>query len=400
MTTEIGTQLSDEDSAEEAGKEVSEGAMAELDGDQADFAVVFCSPEYDIEKLLDTIKKETGVEKLTGCTSAGNFTERDVRDQGTVSLALIRSDDMKFFTGIESGISESPEDAVTEIAENLPRQVEDHPHLAGINLHDGLQGVGEAVSQFAYLQTGVPFAGGSAGDEGNLEATYVFTEEAVMEDAVALTLMASKKEFGFGVGHGHEPISDELQVTEADGSTVHELDGRPAFEVWREEVKDLAEEEFDASMDEMAGDQELLTAALTRYELGIQFGDQYKVRWPGLTAGTYEDEGPMEFAVQISEGSKMRIMSTDKDLEIESPREVMRSARDRVEDGHSGAIIFECFCHAQILGDDFPEAVDGMAEELGKPMAGFESYGEVCQTQQVDLRGYHNTTTSLLVFPD
>jgi len=45
------------------------------------------------------------------------------------------------------------------------------------------------------------------------------------------------------------------------------------------------------------------------------------------------------------------------------------------------------------------ESVDEMVAELGVPLAGFQTYGEICM-QQGEMRGYHNTTSSVLVFPE
>lgn len=400
MTTEVGTHLVKEESASKAGEKVAKEALKELDSSEAHFGVVFCSPEYDLENLLKSFREASGVKKLTGCTTAGGFTEDNVENEGSVAVALINSDDMKFFTNLATGISQNTEEAVRNAAEGLPTEVDGHPHLAGINLHDGLQGVGETVSQLAYLQTGMEFAGGSAADEGDLQGTKVFTEEKVENDAVALTAIASKKPFGFGVGHGHEPISPELEVTEVEGSTVKELNGRPAFEVWKEYAAEKAEEELEIDVDNLEEDKEALTEMLTRYELGISLGDSYKVRWPGLTAGAHGTDGPLEFAMKLSEGTTMRVMSTTEEKEIKSPINVIKRAEDNLESEPSGALVFECFCHAQILGKRFSEATEGMAEELDKPLAGFESYGEVCHSQDVELRGYHNTTTSVLLLPE
>jgi hypothetical protein len=40
-----------------------------------------------------------------------------------------------------------------------------------------------------------------------------------------------------------------------------------------------------------------------------------------------------------------------------------------------------------------------MTDELGVPLAGVETYGEVAMTG-ADMRAYHNTTTSLILFPE
>ncbi|MCJ7450599.1 MAG: hypothetical protein MUP58_02560, partial [Candidatus Nanohaloarchaeota archaeon QJJ-9] len=325
MTTEFGSGLSKDTSTRKAVKKASEKALNSIESEKADFAVVFCSPEYELEELVETVKEETGVEKLTGATTAGEFTENGL-EEGSVVISVIKSDDMKFYTGMGHNISDNAEKAAREAAESLPKKVDGYPHMAGINLHDTLSGFGETVSQFAYLETGISMSGGAAGDNWKFQETWVFTEDEIDSDAIALTAIASKKPFSFSVGHGHEPISPELEVTEASGSTVYELNGRPALEVWAEYVADEREE----SPEEILEDEKLLKNLLIQHELGVDIGGMYKVRTGALTAAVHGTEGPMEFSVQIADGTKLRVMTTSKEKEIESPRNVARQAAENM----------------------------------------------------------------------
>ncbi|MFB6203954.1 MAG: FIST signal transduction protein [Candidatus Nanohaloarchaea archaeon] len=397
MATEMGTAIEKEDSAEKTARKAVSEAEKGLNSGQPDFAVLFVSPEYDVDEVLEVVKEASGAPKVIGCTSAGEFTEKEVKE-GSLALALISSDQMKFFTAIGSGISGDPHSAVQEAASQLPDEVEDHPHMAGINLHDGLRGVGETVSQFAYFEKKVPFAGGSAADDLKMEETRVLTEEGSETDAVALAVIASEKPFSFAVGHGHSPLSDGLEVTDADGSTINELEGRPAIEVWRDVIEEKAREQFGIDVRDLG--EEEFKKLLLMYELGIETGDgEYRVRWPGLTAGKHGLDGPIELAVRIEEGTEVHVMSTTHREEIESTGRVASRAREEM-DSWSGALVFDCVCHASILEDDFGEATHRIRDELESPFAGFESYGEVCHSDQAKIRGYHNTTTSLLLFPD
>ena len=67
----------------------------------------------------------------------------------------------------------------------------------------------------------------------------------------------------------------------------------------------------------------------------------------------------------------------------------------------AGAIIFDCVCRAVICGGDFPKAVEGIKEVLGKhtPLIGFETYGEIAM-EMGQLSGFHNTTTVVFLIPD
>ncbi len=398
--TEFGTGIAKADDGQEAAEQAAADAINSMDSDTADFAAVFCSPEYDYEPVVDTVKDVSGASRLIGCSSAGEFTHESV-DSGTVTVALIQSNDMQFFTAMGHGIGDDLMGAVQEATADLPNDVDGYPHLVGINLHEGLAGKGEEVAMAAHQEMNrIPFSGGSAGDDMAFEETRVFTENEISSDAVALAVIASKKPFALAVDHGHSPISPPFEVTKSEGSTVHELDGRTAYEVWKEQIRRDAKARYDIDVNEVGPNDKELGFLLTRYEFGLETeAGNYKVRWPGPTAKMHGTDGPLEFACGIPEGVVFRIVhATDQD-EIDSQRKAGLEARERMGDqAAAGALMFDCVCHKAILEDDFHKAVEAAYDALQVPLAGFETYGEVC-LREGDLSGFHNTTTSILMIP-
>jgi methyl-accepting chemotaxis protein len=228
----------------------------------------------------------------------------------------------------------------------------------------------------------VPIAGGSAGDDLEMTATHVLRDDEVATDAVGLGLVESRTPPVVTVAHGHEPISPPLEVTRSDGAVVHELDGEPAFEVWKRHVRDRTADEG-VDVDELDAGDEALSMALTRYAFGLQTGQGLKIRWPGLTTAT---DGPLQFTCSVPEGAMLRVTAGSRESQIESARRA------------AGALVFDCICRSTTLGDEFGAAVDAMAETLDVPLLGFETYGEVAMERD-QLSGYHNTTTVICLFP-
>jgi methyl-accepting chemotaxis protein len=400
--TKLETGMSETENGGKAGREAAKEALEGMGEESADFAFVFSSPENDYSEVIEAVKEETGVEKLIGSSTAGEFSDKGVTSGG-VAVGLIRSDTMKFFTSMGHGISEDVLEATEEATSQLPEEVEGYPHLAGVNFHEGLAGVGEEVAMAVFQETGrIPFTGGSAGDDMRFEGTRVFTEDEIAEDAVALAIIASEKPFALAVDHGHKPISPPFEVTKAEGSTVYELDDRPAIEVWKEQIERDARARYDIDVDEVDPESKEFGRLLTRYEFGLSVENgNYKVRWPGPTAAEHGDDGPLEFACGIPEGVVTRIVhATDTD-EIDSQKKAGLEARDIMDElgeEPAGALAFDCICHANILQEDFDEAVDAISEALKVPFVGFETYGEVCM-REGELSGYHNATTSILLIP-
>jgi hypothetical protein len=397
METHYGTGSAVAETGAEAARSAVGDAREGLDGVDPDFAVVFSSSTYDYRSVVETVRAETGDATLVGSSSAGEFTERGPAFE-SVTVALVASDEMTFHVGLGRGLSDDLRGAVANAASGLPETEEVSGHPMGINLHDGLVGRGEEIAMLAYQERPMPYAGGSAGDDLALEETFVFADDDVASDAVALAMVTSEKPFAQSVGHGHDPLSEGFEVTAAEGSVVTELDGRPAYEVWTDAVRDAVADEYDRDVDDLSPDEDAFEELLTRYEFGIKTDDdEYKIRWPGLTPDT---DGPLHFATRVPEGTEVYVMDSDEADQIAAAETVSRAALADGDAGFeaAGALAFDCVCQAAILGDEFDRAVDAMAAELDTPLAGMETYGEVAMGGG-DMRAYHNTTSSVVVFP-
>lgn len=390
MTTALTTGLARADDGAEAARRATQDAADGLD-DEPILAMVFSAPQYDYEAVVAAVRETVPGASLLGASTAGEFAGSEVSEDGVV-VALLASDEMDVYTGLGRGVSEDPEGAVAAAAADLPDEY-DRPHAVGINLHDGVSGLGEELAMLAYQEYPIPYVGGSAADGLALEETHVFVDDAVESDAVALGLLVSETPFGLAVQHGHEPITGPMTVTAAEGGTVAELDGRPAFDVYREAIREPASEHYGIDVDDL--DAEAFRQVLTFFEFGVRTGDDdFKVRWPGLTPDT---DGPMAFPGTIPEGTELHVMHSPKEGQIESAREAGRTAVDAIDGVPAGALVFDCACRGAILGDEFDQAVAAMGEQLDAPLAGFETYGEV-NLQPGEMRGFHNTTSSVLLF--
>jgi methyl-accepting chemotaxis protein len=399
MNTQFGSGIASGDDGRAVGRAAASEAREAIDADRVDFCQVFASAQYDYEAVIAGVREVCGAEAtLLGCSSAGEFTETDTRE-GSVAVAVVTSDTLSVTTGLGTGLSENVTGCVREAMRGLSMD-DEYPHRAAVTLHDGLAGVGEQLSLVAGRKLGqdVSLAGGSAGDDMRMESTHVFADDEIVRDAMAVGQIAAERPPVVTANHGHEPISDQLEVTSAEGNVVHELDGEPAFEVWKEIVREQAREELGIDVDDIEPESDRLTEVLARYEFGIDQGDGYKIRWPGVTPTT---DGPLEFALTIPEGTVLRVMHGPKDDQIEAVRTAAREAIEEAEavgTDVAGAFVYDCACRATILGPEFSKAVDAMAAELDVPFVGFETYGEICM-ERGETSGYHNTTAVILLVP-
>lgn len=400
MTTKMATAFAEGQDSREVAAKAAQTALERLHGDKPVLAVVYSSIAYDPEQVASQISETLGGPVVVGTTSAGEFTEERVGTGGIV-VGVLASDSIKPFVGTGSGLRRDVEKATQEATSQLPTVIEGFPHRCALVFFDGLAGVGEEVAALVStaLGTDIPIAGGAAADDFKMSKTYVFCNNKAIHDAVSVCLLASKTPLQADVRHGHHPITDAMTITKAKGNVLYEIDGRPAWDVWKERTRGAASA--------LGIDVERLNTSteigkfFANYELGLTTGkDSYKVRWP---SGVNED-GSINFTCAIAEGSVFRIMDGSKlDDLIEAAGKATRLAIDRaVQNGGgecAGAFVFECAVRAVMLQERFDEEVETIKGGLGAlPLVGAELYGELCMNPG-SFSGYHNTTTVALVVP-
>lgn len=405
MGTKLSTGLSKGKNGAEAAKNAVLQAKRKLGEDRVDISMVYSSSEYDYKEVVAAVREATNNAPLIGASSAGEFTEEKI-ERGSVAVGLISSDDIKFFTALAEGVKQDPEAAIKEIAAKLPDNIEDYPYLNAILLIDGLAGVGEEITMMAsyiFEQTfdkKIKLVGGCAGDDMQFKETFVFLDDRVVTNAVSVCLLASRMPLFTAVKHGHTPMSKPLKVTMAKDNVVYEINGRPAWEIWKEETAEAVKkrgieiEKLDKSS--------LTELILGNYELGFpsEKEGEYKIRFPL----SINNDGSLNFSCGIAEGAVFRIMDgSNIERQINAAGEAVRTALQSAEnEGYldfAGLFVFECGVRLMLLGDEFYNSVTQYKKALsGIPILGFETYGEV-RLEPGQFSGFHNTTSVGLLLP-
>lgn len=393
MSLLVATALAD-GSAEDAANNLVADLRKRLGDASPALVCVFASTKQPLEQVLSITSAAFPKACVVGASTAGEFTE--VRDAKGAVTAFAVAGDVVAHAGIGTGLAANPEAAVSTALNSLPDTESGFPSVTAIMLLDPLTGSGEEAALIAatMLGDGVPLAGGAAGDDLAMKTTHVGVGARVAADAVVLVKLFTKVPLGVGVCHGHRPLSEPLTVTKASGAVVHEINGRPAWEVWAEHTKGAASKR---GVDPVSLSDADIGGFLLRYEAGLAAGKDYKIRAP-LGRGA---DGSLSFACGIPQGAEIRITESEPEKQIDSARAAAERARASLGGGKvAGALVFDCICRNLILGDRFHDAVNQVSQALGDvPLAGFETYGEIALAAG-DMSGFHNTTTVVLAFPE
>lgn len=359
----------------------------------AKLVVVFASPKTPLEQLTDTLSATHPGAVVLGCSTAGEFTDAG-EAAGTVTVFVLAGE-LKVSGGIGHRLRGETERSVEDACSSLHDVDGVDGYHTALMFADGLAFVGEEAALLAAIRLGpsVSIAGASAGDDLALERTVVSMGTEVTTDAVSIALISSSAPISIGVSHGHRPLGSEGTVTRAEGNVVHEIDGRPAWQAYREATKAAAEAAgiFNSNFE----DPTEFVSYMASFEAGLAIEGGYKVR-AALLKGA---DDSLSFVCQMAEGTKFAYMGSDLDGQIESARDAAEMAREGLGDSAvAGVLVFECACRKIILQDQFSRAVEAISSSFpSAPIAGAEMYGEIA-LHGGSLSAYHNSTTVVVAF--
>lgn len=375
------------DSAE-AGQHLSQQICETFEGQFPDAIVVFASSRFEYEVLLRSIADTCRPRVLVGASSAGEFTGQS-RGEGTACALALRSDEIRVSAGLGRGVSVDRERVARDVVASFSGlNAPEYPYRAALVLTDALAGhTDDLVEQLTLVTSGAyQFAGGGAGDDAHFARTHVFHGTEAFTDAVVALELVSKKPIGIGVGHGWMPASDDLRVTEADGSRLVSLNGLPAVEAFEEH----------AETTHQVLDRAAPLPFFLHNVLGIDTGSGHRLRVPLAV----NPDGSVTCAAEIPEGSRVHIMKATSESAIVAAERATKAAVAALHDERpSAAFLFDCVATRLRMGDIFGLEIDSVAKLLGgADLAGCNTYGQIARADG-QFGGFHNCTAVVLVLP-
>jgi methyl-accepting chemotaxis protein len=393
MTTLAGSGSSTVSSSSAAATEAVRAAARALEGKRPTFGFLFVGPRHSLQAALAAAKEAAGGAELIGCTTAGEITEKGLLHGGVAAL-VVHSDTVSTEIAVASGVKADHKTAAAKLCEKFPSmqaaaKAQGVIDSTTVVLVDGLAGTGDKLID-ALVKGTRPYqqiVGGAAGDEGKFEATQVGSVAAAGTDRAAVLHAFGPKAWGVGVDHGLKPSTPKMVVTRSKGNVVYELDGVPAFEVYKKYAK------------ERGVDLRPATAGpfLINNELGVYFLNHLQRARAPLSVGT---DGSLACAADIPEGSAVSILDGKREDLLAAVKNAAREAKEGLLGAKAaGVLLFDCICRGAILDKDFQKEIDAVAATFpGVPITGFLTYGEIARYRG-KLHGWHNTTAVVVAIP-
>lgn len=352
--------------------------------ERASFVLYFASKEAvgcgaPLQGLMARFPSAT----IVGCSTGGEITGRDARDGSIVAVAVeLEGSRVELATrrveesarseraGRELGLAL----AATDLRALLV--FADRTRVDGNELVRGLR---DSVA------AGVVVCGGLAGDGDRFDSTWVGVgDRREVGIVAALGLYGDRLTIGTGSEGGWEAFGPERIVTRSFGSTLYELDGEPALDLYKRYL---------------GGEATRLPASALRYPLSVQRDGGQEATIVRTVVGVSDLERTMSFAGDIPQGSVVRLMRGSLMRLIEGAE---RAARATLRDGPAPeegglALLVSCIGRKLMMGQRVTDEVEVVAGVLGARFhtVGFYSYGEISPHPETGRPELHNQTMTV-----
>ena len=356
--------------AYKAGAEACMQVLSGLPDRKANVLFVFGSVSFDQDKLLEGICETSPESLIVGCSSAGEISSEGFSTENSVVILGITSDKVQFWGGVGNHILWNAKQAGEECANVL--EYNSHGYITSALLFlDIISGNGDQTLRGAIDRFGKDFPtyGAAAGDDLLFYQTFQYLQHKVYSGSVVGVGISGEYKAAGVAKHGFLPIGVSRLVTRAEGTTLYELDGKPASSIY----EDYFGEEHLSELHEG-----LLTALAISYPLGVFMKDSNDVvlRNPIFV----DQKGAMTFTAAIPVGSEIRLMISDVERELQTAELVAKEVLAKLEGRKPKAVlIINSVTRKKMLGMHADEDIQVIQRILGRdvPIAGFYSYAQI-----------------------
>ncbi|MFQ5984643.1 MAG: FIST N-terminal domain-containing protein [Alphaproteobacteria bacterium] len=224
--------------------------------------------------------------------------------------------------------------------------------------------------------TGGFLVGGLTSSEG----AYAQVAGRVTEGGISGVLFSPEVTVATGLSQGCSPMGPVRRVTECFRNIAVQIDGRPALEVFKEDIG----AELASDLRRVAG--YVYVAFLVK---GSDTGD-YLVR---NLVGIDPEAGLIGVSEPLQPGDAIMFCRRDRESAEDDLRRMLRDLKRRVG-GAKGGLYFSCVARGPNLFGDQSEELEAIRQELGEvPLVGFFCNGEISNNR---LYGYTGVLTLFL----
>ncbi len=364
-------------SATDAGwREMTDACVAGLGaaGAGAGLGFVYMTDAVDerLSAVIARLRDATQVRNWVGTIGFGVCVageEMFDRPAMAIMTAALPADSFHVLPSVTSPDDRLPEDVLSWAREHNP--------MLGVVHADPRAPALERILHAIQKQTGCFLVGGMTASRGAMDQVAI----EVTDGGVSGVLFASTLPVATGLTQGCSPIGPMHEVSRSRENVILQLDRRPAFEVFREDIG------------------ELLARDLTRIEgyvhaaipvAGSDTGD-YTVR---NLLGVYPEQGWISIGERIGVGDRVMFVRRDGASAMADLKRMVADTKRRAGTTPRAALYYSCVARGPNLFGDGSVELRTISDALGDvPLIGFFANGEISNDR---LYGYTGVLTLIL----
>ncbi len=359
-----------------AAKACADGLLAEgplpPDGEALGFVYASDAFALDLGSILTFLRETTGVEHWVGTIGLGVLaTGREYFDEPALAamIAALPSGSFRIFPSVTQSLDPFRAQHGSWIAEHHPTLAVVHGDPRNQALPSLLDGIAEAASCFL------------VGGLTSSRSAFGQVAERVIDGGVSGVLLAPEVAVATGLSQGCSPIGPLRAVTACRDNVIMELDGRPALEVFKEDIGEV----LARNLARVAG---YIHVALPIP--GSDTGD-YLVR---NLVGIDPARGWIAIGDEPSEGDRLMFCRRDGASAREDLARMLERLKKRAAGTPKGAVYYSCVARGPNLFGPGSAELGLLREALGEvPLVGFFCNGEISNAR---LYGYTGVLTLFL----
>ena len=348
-------------------------------------AIVFISIKQDREGITALLNKNNI--QIFGASTSGEFIDGEIGEGNIVMMLLdmnpkyfkILFQDATNHTTLQNAIHLGKEGKRTFanpafIIVSGWLQTEGEDIITGIE-----EGFGGEANVF----------GGMAGDDLELKAPFVFTNDKSSVSGVLSLIIDEDKIAVNGIATcGWQPIGTTKTVTKSVGNIVYTIDDKPAL--------DMVMKYLGLDIDLDSGN-EVVTHIGAYYPLQLERENVAPVMRTAMFAN--KEDRSLICAGTVPQGSKVRFSLPPDFDAIEKVVEECCEIKNEKQSEADAMIMFSCISRRLSFGFLMGEEIEQVQKVWNAPMAGFFSYGEFGKSK-TGKHEFHNNTCCVVVLKE
>ncbi len=324
----------------------------------------------DLPGIVEQLRKRSGVERWTGTVGVGiSATGREYYDEPALAVMLASFPEaaMQPLPLQSRGLDEF----FAEAGGWLQR---DAFHFGVLHADPTSPATPQLIDGLAEITPGAFFVGGLTSSNGeNLQVM-----DGVCTGGLSGVLFSSEVPVASGHSQGCTPIAERHRITASEQNIIVELDGRPALDVFLEDVGEVIARD----LRRVAG---YIFAALPI--AGSDTGD-YMVR---NLVGIDPDKKLIAIGDIASQGGEIMFCRRDGNSAREDLTRMLDDIKRRMGDTPRGAVYYSCLGRGRYQFGDDSEELKMIRDQIGDiPLVGFFANGEIFHNR---LYGYTGVLT-------